>query len=136
MCSCGGSGWHQSRINDARLHGAQLNASSSFEHHFRETVEHAQSCAADQAHVRSNSGHYASLVLCGSLRSETAHFPYHRVGTVELPVAEEFWTSEVSTERHVPDLEDFVHGLCPRNGPCPVCAEKRGRHSEDQHQAA
>ena len=37
-------------------HGWQYFASSASEHHFRETVVLAQSCAADQAHLRSHSG--------------------------------------------------------------------------------
>ena len=43
----------------------QYFASSASEHHFRETVVHAQSCAADQAHLRSHSGAGSSDVLCG-----------------------------------------------------------------------
>ena len=72
-------------------HGWQYYASSSLEHHYRETVVLAQSCAADQAHLRSHSGPCASLVLCGMsnitrVRSETAHFLNCRVGTVAPPV--------------------------------------------------
>ena len=44
-------------------HGWQYFASSASEHHFRETVVLAQSCA-DQAHLRSHSG-AGSDVLCG-----------------------------------------------------------------------
>ena len=47
-------------------HGWQYHASSSLEHHFRETVTLAQSCAADQAHVRSHSGPGASSSMLGS----------------------------------------------------------------------
>ena len=47
-------------------HGWQYYSSSSSEHHFRETVVFAQSCAADQAHLRSHSGPCASQVLHGS----------------------------------------------------------------------
>ena len=47
-------------------HGWQYYSSSSSEHQFRETVVLAQSCAADQAHLRSHSGPCASLVLHGS----------------------------------------------------------------------
>ena len=46
-------------------HGWQYFASSASEHHFRETVVLAQSCAADQAHLRSHSGAGSSDVLCG-----------------------------------------------------------------------
>ena len=42
-------------------HGWQYFASSSSEHHFRETVVLAQSCAAHQAHLRSRSGPCASF---------------------------------------------------------------------------
>ena len=47
-------------------HGWQYYSSSSSEHHFRETVVLAQSCIADQAHLRSHSGPCASQVLHGS----------------------------------------------------------------------
>ena len=47
-------------------HGWQYYASSSLEHHFRETVVLAQSSAADQAHLRSHAGPGASAVLCGA----------------------------------------------------------------------
>ena len=47
-------------------HGWQYYSSSNSEHHFRETVVLAQSCVADQAHLRSHSGPCASLVLHGS----------------------------------------------------------------------
>ena len=46
-------------------HGSQYFASPASEHHFRETVLRAQSCAADQAHLRSHSGAGSSDVLCG-----------------------------------------------------------------------
>ena len=46
-------------------HGWQHSASSSLQHHFRETVTLAQSSAANQAHLRSHSGHGSSSVLCG-----------------------------------------------------------------------
>ena len=52
-------------------HGAspaawQCCASSSLEHHFRETVVVAQSSAANQAHLRSHSGPGGSAGLCGA----------------------------------------------------------------------
>ena len=47
-------------------HGWQYHASSPLEHHFRETVILAQSCAADQAHLRSHAGPCASDVFCGA----------------------------------------------------------------------
>ena len=37
-------------------HGWQFHASSISEHHFRETMVLRQSCAADQAHLRSHAG--------------------------------------------------------------------------------
>ena len=47
-------------------HGWQYYASSNSEFHFRETVVIAQSCAADQAHLRSHSGPCTSAVLHGA----------------------------------------------------------------------
>ena len=48
-------------------HGWQYYSSSSSEHHFRETVVLAQSCAADQAHLRSHwTMCHASQVLHGA----------------------------------------------------------------------
>ena len=47
-------------------HGWQYHASSSSEFHFRETLVLAQSCPADQAHLRSHSGPGASAVLHGA----------------------------------------------------------------------
>ena len=47
-------------------HGWQFHASSSLEYHFRETVLLAQSCSADQAHLRSHSGPGAGEVLLGA----------------------------------------------------------------------
>ena len=46
-------------------HGSQFHASSISEHHFRETMVLRQSCAADQAHLRSHSGPGSSDVLMG-----------------------------------------------------------------------
>ena len=42
------------------------NASSASEHHFRETVVLARSCAGDQAHLRSHSGSGVGAVFHGS----------------------------------------------------------------------
>ena len=47
-------------------HGWQHHASSASEYHFRETVMIAQSCAADQAHLRSHSGPGSGEVFHGS----------------------------------------------------------------------
>ena len=47
-------------------HGWQFHASSPLEHHFRETVILAKSCAEDQAHLRSHAGAGASDVLHGA----------------------------------------------------------------------
>ena len=47
-------------------HGWQYHASSTSEFHFRETVVIAQSCAADQVHLRSHSGPCTSAVLHGA----------------------------------------------------------------------
>ena len=67
-------------------HGWQYYASSSLEHHYRETVVLAQSCAADQAHLRSHSGPAVWMSNITRVRSETAHFPNCRFGTVAPPV--------------------------------------------------
>ena len=47
-------------------HGWQYHASSSAEHHFRESLVLAQSCAGDQAHLRSHSGPASGAVFHGS----------------------------------------------------------------------
>ena len=47
-------------------HGWQCHASSSLEYQFRETVVLAQSCSADQAHLRSHSGPGTGEVLLGA----------------------------------------------------------------------
>ena len=47
-------------------HGWQYHASSPLQHHFRETVILAKSCAADQAHLCSHAGAGASDVLHGA----------------------------------------------------------------------
>ena len=47
-------------------HGWQHHASSSSEHHYRETVMFAQSCASDMAYLRSHSGPGAGDVFHGS----------------------------------------------------------------------
>ena len=65
-------------------HGWQYYSSSSSEYHFRETVGLAQSCPADQAHLRSHSGPCASLVLCGSPTSPEFTVKPHRFRTVVL----------------------------------------------------
>ena len=66
-------------------HGWQHYSSSSSEHHCRETVVIAQSCAADQAHLRSQSGPRASQVLHGA--PTAAEFPREAVGSREAPIA-------------------------------------------------
>ena len=70
-------------------HGWQHYASSSLEHHFWETVVLAQSCAADQAHFAFGSLRKSCVVRMSNItrvRSETAHIPNCRVGTVAPPV--------------------------------------------------
>ena len=47
-------------------HGWQYHASSSSELHFRETLVLAQSCPADQAHLRSHSGPASCAVFRGA----------------------------------------------------------------------
>ena len=65
-------------------HGWQHYSSSSSEYHFRETVVLAQSCAADQAHLRSHSGPCASLVLRGSPASPEFTVKPHLFRTIIL----------------------------------------------------
>ena len=71
-------------------HAWQHYSSSSSEYHFRETVVLAQSCAADQAHLRSHSGPCASLVFCGSPTSPefTTLLPHHHPRTLAAPVVD------------------------------------------------
>ena len=47
-------------------HGWQYHASSSSEHHFRETMVLSLACPADQAHLRSHSGPGSSSILLGA----------------------------------------------------------------------
>ena len=47
-------------------HGWQYHSSSASEHHFRESMVLRQSCAADQAHLRSHAGPSSSDVLSGA----------------------------------------------------------------------
>ena len=118
-------------------HGWQYYASSSLEHHHREAVVLAQSCAADQAHLRSHSGPCASLVLCGSniarVRSETAHFPNCRVGTVAPPIDDH--GGEVRMPTSLGRQRSGQSGMSPirqisntgraHGAPWPVCVVKR-----------
>ena len=69
MCTVGSERFHQppprprSTEPGEWQHGWQHHASSSLEHHFRETVVLTQSCSADQAHLRSHSGPGTGEVL-------------------------------------------------------------------------
>ena len=47
-------------------HGWQYHGSSSLEYYFRESVVFAQSCPANQAHIRSHSGPGSSAALHGA----------------------------------------------------------------------
>ena len=47
-------------------HGWQCNASSTSEHHFRETMVLSPACPSDRAHLRSHSGPGSSGVLLGA----------------------------------------------------------------------
>ena len=59
-------------------HGWQYHVSSPLEHHFRETVILAQSCASDQAHLRSHAGPCASDVFCvAPTQKEFEMEPHH-----------------------------------------------------------
>ena len=73
-------------------HGWQYFASSTSEHHFRDTVVIAQSCTTDKAHPRSLSGAGCADVLCGRpTRPEFALqptlFPHNRVGKTPFATA-------------------------------------------------
>ena len=65
-------------------HGWQYHASSPLEHHFRETMILAQSCAADQAHLRSHAGPCASDVVCGAPTQKEFEVEPHLFRTLVL----------------------------------------------------
>ena len=63
-------------------HGWQYHASSSSEHHVWKTVVHAQSSAADQAHLRSDPGPCAGQVLIGCPASPEFEVKPHLFRTI------------------------------------------------------
>ena len=99
-------------------HGWQYCASSSSEHHFRKNVVLNQSCAAEQAHVRSHSGPGASDVLCGcpskpDFRIEAGLFRTIILERVRLPLQ----VAEVLCECGVPLGSRGRHrAACSRSG--------------------
>ena len=130
-------------------HGWQYYASSSLEHHYRETEVLAQSCAADQAHLRSHSGPCASLVLCGCPTSPEFEVKPHIFRTVVLErLRLPLMITEARCEcRRALDVRGQHRAACPQSGRlrsravptertlARVCREA-GRLSEDQHQVA
>ena len=86
--------------------------------YFRETVVLAQSCAADQAHLRSHSGPCASLVLCGSPTSPEFTVKPHLFRTIIL---ERLWLPLMITDarcecRGVLDVRGQHRAARPRSG--------------------
>ena len=84
---CIGELQESTRVLDASVllqsqsqHGWQYYASSSLEHHFRETVVFAQS-SADLAHLRSHAGPGASAV-----HVVTTSLPHNDLGTITAPI--------------------------------------------------
>ena len=72
-------------------YGRQYYASSSLEHHFRETVVFAQSSAAHLAHLRSHAGRGASVWPYASsnwsgIHVVTTSFPHNDLGTNTAPI--------------------------------------------------
>ena len=122
-------GWHQLRMG-ARpplvasskpgewQHGWQYHASSPLEHHFRETVILAKSCAADQAHLRSHAGAGASDVLHDAPTGREFKVESHLFRTLvlerlrlPLPVTEAF--CECGSPL---DVWGRHRAACPRSG--------------------
>ena len=94
-------------------HGWHNYSSSSSEHNFRDTVVLAQSCAADQAHLRC-----ASLVLCGSPTSREFTVKPHLFRTIilerlRLPL---FVTDAMCECSAVLDARGPHRAACPRSG--------------------
>ena len=99
-------------------HGWQYHASSTSEFHFRETVVIAKSCAADQAHLRSHSGHCTSAVLHGAptgleFKVAPEHFRTLVLEKLRLPLQ--------IVEAHcecgpVLDVQGRHRAACPRSG--------------------
>ena len=98
--------------------GWQFHASSSSEHFFRETVVLAQSCAADQANLRSHSGPGSSDVLMGcptgpEFQVEPGNFRTLALERLRLPLCV---TSAVCECGASLDLLGRHRAACPRSG--------------------
>ena len=124
-------------VVSGNMAGSTIRLLSS-EYHFRETVVLAQSCAADQAHLRSHSGPCASLVLCGSPTSPEFTVKPHLFRTIilerlRLPLLitdARSWMPEDNTERPVPDPADCDPELSQQSAPPSLPGGRR--HSEVQ----
>ena len=114
------------------LHGWEYYASSSSEHHSRKNVVLNQSCAADQAHLRSHSGPGASDVLCGCPSKPEFRIEAIILERVRLPLQ----VTEVRCECGVPLDNRGRHraassrsgrlksrALAPERTPARVCRE-------------
>ena len=99
-------------------HGWQYHASSSSELHFRETLVLAQSCPADQAHLRSHSGSASSAVLHGAptgpeFKLAPDLFRTLVLERMRLPLQ----VSEARCECGLPlDVQGRHRAACPRSG--------------------
>ena len=114
-------------------HGWQHYASSSSSKHtFKKNVALHQSCAADQAHLRSHSGPRPSEALCvypskREFRIEAGFFRTVILERLRLPLhtanAVPSWTEKADTEPRAHHLGDSKHGLWHQRGHWPGCAE-------------
>ena len=120
-------------------HGWQYHASSSSELHFRETWVLAQSCPADQAHLRSHSGPASCAVYTELQQDQSSN--WHRISSGRLcwskcprPIvnAGRLGTSKVGTVRHVHGPEGCSPEHRLLNGLSPVCAAKQGQRASTQ----
>ena len=110
-----------SQINNLQnqwQHGWQYHASSSSEHHVRKIVVHAQSSAADQAHLRSHSGPCASQVLIGCPTSPEFEVKPHVFRTLvrerlRLPLIKE---ARCKCGGSLDCRGRHIKGACPRSG--------------------
>ena len=99
-------------------HGWQYHASASSELHFRETLVLAQSCPADQAHLRSHSGPASCAVLHGAptgpeFKLAPDLFRTLVLERMRLPLQ----VSEAHCECGSPlDVQGRHRAVCPRSG--------------------
>ena len=145
MCTVGSERFHQppprprSTEPGEWQHGWQHHASSSLEHHFRETVVLTQSCSADQAHLRSHSGPGTGEVLLGAptgpeFRVEPQLFRTLVLERLRLPLDVTESKCECgcfldTTGRHrqlARDLADSAQEQSVPKGLWPECAGKQG----------